>query len=540
MRLFKRIIPVCLVLLVCAAASAAASLKVGVILPLTGPQAEMGRIEKRSFELAVKLLYPDQPEPAPDKSNSEPIEKTAQMSGSKSDSGDQGGPGKPKEASSGKPNPPGGKTKPAGESESKAPPSLAGAPDEAAAPEDRGAEAVSLREKIELVFADDGSDPDQAAAAVNRLIDRDKVVVITGGHSSRATAAACDAAQKRGVPFLISTASADDLTRADRENIFRLSPPSGTYFSGLIGFLSTVVKPETAIVILEDNPFGQAGLTKIAELARQVGFRVVGTYPFRSGIGDFRDTLITNLPKNKVDLCFLVTGAVDGAIILAQAAEMGFQPGLYIGAAMGFADPVFRQNGREEADYLVTPVLWQHNLPFFGASAYQTVYHENFQQIPDYHGAEAFASVQVLGQALKLARERQLADQLKADQPREKEPLTDRGKADRPAGQGAPIGLKATPNPVEELTPADLRRALGEVEMMTVFGPVKFVNADGWYRQNLPPTYLAQWLKGSLIPVWPEQIAVQDYVFPIPGWLVDDQENKDADQTGLVPGSTKD
>lgn len=530
MRLFKRIIPVCLVLLACVGGpSPAAALRVGVILPLTGPQAEMGMVEKRSFELAVELLYPDRAEPDPAGTNPEPGEKSGQKSADKA--GTKTGPktgsdraAKPAKTPAGKPGPPGGKTGPTDQSVSGSAGEAQSSPDSKSTKPDEIEEPALPREKIELFFADDASDPDQAVAAVNRLIDRDKVVVLTGGHSSRATAAACVEAQRRGVPFLVSTASADDLTRTDRENIFRLSPPSGTYFSGLIGFLTAVIKPETAIVILEDNPFGRAGLSKIYELAKKVGFRVAGAYPFRSGIGDFRDTLLARLPKSKVDLCFLVTGAVDGAIILNQAVDMGFQPGLYIGAAMGFADQIFRQNGREEADYLVTPVLWQQSLPFFGANAYHAIYSERFNQTPDYHGAEAFASVQILDQALKSARP-----------PR---PIG-RDRGGDPTEKAAPTDQKPILDPVEKLTSADLRRALGEIEMMTVFGPVKFVNAEGWYRQNLPPTYLSQWLNGVLVPVWPEQIAVKDYVFPIPGWL-NSGENKEADQTGPASGSTKD
>ena len=494
-------------------------------MPLTGPQAEIGRIEKRSFELAVELLYPDRVEPTAAKADPESAEKSDDKAGIKTDPrAGSGRAAKPAKAPAGKPGPPGGKAAPADRSAGGSANKAQSLPESKSTKPDETEEPALPREKIELVFADDASDPDQAAAAVNRLIDLDKVVVLTGGHSSLATAAACAEAQKRGVPFLISTASADDLTRTDRENIFRLSPPSGTYFSGLIGFLTSVIKPETAIVILEDNPFGRAGLGKINELADKIGFRVTGAYPFRSGIGDFRDTLLDRLPESKVDLCFLITGAVDGAIILNQAIDMGFQPGLYIGAAMGFADPIFRQNGREEADYLVTPVLWQQSLPFYGAQAYHAVYSERFNQTPDYHGAEAFASVQIMDQALKSAREAR---------------PTGRDRVDGATETAAPAGQEPTRDHVEELTPADLRRALGAVEMMTVFGPVKFVNAEGWYRQNLPPTYLAQWLNGALVPVWPEQIAVKDYVFPIPGWL-NSGENKEADQTGPAPGSAKD
>jgi len=88
----------------------------------------------------------------------------------------------------------------------------------------------------------------------------------------------------------------------------------------------------------------------------------------------------------------------------------------------------------------------------------------------EYHGAEAYAAAYVIADALKRTKS------LQAD---------------------------------------DVRQALLATDMMTVFGPVKFIAYGKMTNQNKLPTYLVQWIDGNLELVWPENTATKPYVFPI-------------------------
>jgi branched-chain amino acid transport system substrate-binding protein len=61
-----------------------------------------------------------------------------------------------------------------------------------------------------------------------------------------------------------------------------------------------------------------------------------------------------------------------------------------------------------------------------------------------------------------------------------------------------------------------VRDALSETEMMTVFGPVKFVSYGKKTQQNSLPTYLVQWINGKLEIVWPKEVATARYIYPAP------------------------
>jgi len=89
----------------------------------------------------------------------------------------------------------------------------------------------------------------------------------------------------------------------------------------------------------------------------------------------------------------------------------------------------------------------------------------------DYHGAQAYAAMYVIADALKRA---------------------------------------------QSLARQDIRNALCETDMMTVFGPVRFVSYGKKSQQNKLPTLIVQWINGKLETVWPPEIASTGYVYPSP------------------------
>jgi branched-chain amino acid transport system substrate-binding protein len=64
--------------------------------------------------------------------------------------------------------------------------------------------------------------------------------------------------------------------------------------------------------------------------------------------------------------------------------------------------------------------------------------------------------------------------------------------------------------------PAEIRDALAATDLMTVFGPVKFISYGKKSRQNKLPMLLVQWIDGKLEVIWPQSLATKRYVYPLP------------------------
>lgn len=326
--------------------------------------------------------------------------------------------------------------------------------------------------KIELIFEDDTGKPDVGRSAVEKLISQDNVVCLTGGYSSSVTYAVCAVAQQRKVPFLVTTGSADKITEQGWNYVFRINPPVSEYPKALGSFLMEVVKPQTVAILYENTLFGQSGSKEFSAQCENLGIKVLMKEGYEHGAVDFKPLLI-KVKAAKPDFVYMISYVMDAALLMRQAKELDFNPKLFVGGGAGFTLPEFEKNAGDAAQNVFSATLWVPSLPYPGAKEYYDEYLKRYNSETEYHGAEAYASIQVIADALRRAK---------------------------------------------EITPAAVRESLTATDTTTVFGPVKFVAYDKKTQQNSLPTYLVQWQNGSLETVWPKDVATKPYVYPVPPW----------------------
>src|SRR5260370_36255162 len=83
-----------------------------------------------------------------------------------------------------------------------------------------------LGKKIQLVIEDNKSNPTEAVATAEKLIQKDKVPVMMGARSSTLTLAVMPKLMEYGVPMLVETSSSGKITTSGNPWIFRISPTS--------------------------------------------------------------------------------------------------------------------------------------------------------------------------------------------------------------------------------------------------------------------------------------------------------------------------
>jgi branched-chain amino acid transport system substrate-binding protein len=323
--------------------------------------------------------------------------------------------------------------------------------------------------KLELLFEDDTGRPDVARSAAEKLITKDRVVMLGGGYGSSETFAIAGVAQQNRLPFLINTGSDDKITEQGWDYIFRLNPPVSAYPEGLESFLREVVKPKTVAVLYENTNFGSSGSKEFEKTCADLGIKVVVSEGYEHGGVDFKPLLIKTKEANP-DMVYMISYVMDAALLMRQATELRITPKLFVGGGAGFTLPEFEKNAGKAANMVFSATLWYQTLKYPGAMAYYEAYGKKFGKETEYHGAEAYAAVQVIADVLK-----------------------------RTKSTGAD----------------DIRGAMAATDTMTVFGPVKFTAYEKKTNQNQLATYLVQWIDGKLELVWPTKIASQPYVYPI-------------------------
>src|SRR5215471_20400705 len=84
----------------------------------------------------------------------------------------------------------------------------------------------AIDKKIELIVEDNKSNPTEAVATAEKLIQKDKVPVMMGAWSSTLTLAVMPKLIEYEVPMLVETSSSGKITTSGNPWIFRISPTS--------------------------------------------------------------------------------------------------------------------------------------------------------------------------------------------------------------------------------------------------------------------------------------------------------------------------
>ena len=386
----------CLIIMFCiigllVADASADTVKVGIILPLTGPQARFGLIEKKSFDLAL-----------------DEINALGGING----------------------------------------------------------------KKLELIMVDDTGRPEVGRSVAEKLITEDKVVMIGGGFSDAVTYAVAGVCQQNKMPFLINTAPADRITMSGWDYIFRLNPPGNHYADAVTSLLAEKIKPRTAAILYDNSLFGTKGAKSFSKFCEKNAYKVVFREGYEHGTIDFKPVLM-EIKQLNPDIIYMVSNIMDGSSLMKQARDLKMTPKMFIGGAASFTMPEFVENAGIASEDVISATLWNPVLPFPGAMDYYTKFVAKYNEPTEYHGAEAYSACYVIADVLKRAN---------------------------------------------SFTGPDIKQSLSETDMMTVFGPVKFVTWGKMTNQNKSTAYVVQWINGELELVWPTDHATTPLQYPV-DWL---------------------
>jgi branched-chain amino acid transport system substrate-binding protein len=307
---------------------------------------------------------------------------------------------------------------------------------------------------------------------VEKLITKDKVVMVGGGYSSSVTYAVAGVCQQNKIPFLVNTGAADNITSSGWDYIFRLNPPASEYAGAIESMLTEVIKPKTVAILHENTLFGTSAAKSFDETCKKLGYKVLLKEGYEAGGIDFKPILVKVRQLNP-DILYMVSYIMDASLLMKQAKELKLTPKMFIGGAAGFTLPEFAKNAGVASDKVISSTLWHQTIRYPDAMPYFNKYVGKFKQDTEYHGAEAYAAAYVITDVLNRAK---------------------------------------------SYSSADIKEALATTNMMTVFGPVKFISYGKMKNQNKLSTYVVQWIDGKLELVWPANLATKKLVYPI-DWL---------------------
>ncbi|MBW2438249.1 MAG: ABC transporter substrate-binding protein [Desulfobacterales bacterium] len=320
---------------------------------------------------------------------------------------------------------------------------------------------------LKLVYANDQGKPKPGEKAIIDLVEKNGAVMLVGGYQSSNTIFMARMAEKLDRPFLVCTAADDRITQRKWKNVYRLNPPAKGYTNGLEDFFLNKIKPKSMAIVYENSPYGTSGAMRMMWFCRgnDIELRAIEPYHKERLKPDYFKRIVARLKENPPDIIYMVSYLKDGVLLVNNIREAKINS-LLTGGAGGFTSPRFITQAGANANHFVTATLWTRCLQYPGTKEYYDSFTNTYGSSPDYHGAEAYSALLVAADVLRRA---------------------------------------------DSYSPASIRKALDQTDLMTPFGPVKFTSYENFERQNSLPTQVLQIINGKFECVWPQEHATADF-----------------------------
>ena len=224
-----------------------------------------------------------------------------------------------------------------------------------------------LGRPVDLVVVDNKSDKVEAANAVKRLVERDKVVALIGTYGSSLAMAGAEVAEKAKVPG-VGTSCTNPLVTQGKKYYFRacfIDPYQGaaaaTYARENLGF------KKAAVLMDMTNDYAVGLSSFFTKSFKKQGGDVVATLKYSSGDQDFTAQLTELISKNP-DIVFMPAYFAEGAIIMKQARELGAKFRLMGADAMDNPDTL-KLGGKAAEGFLHTTFPYDPAMPNMSEAA---------------------------------------------------------------------------------------------------------------------------------------------------------------------------
>jgi branched-chain amino acid transport system substrate-binding protein len=212
--------------------------------------------------------------------------------------------------------------------------------------------------KVTVVVVDHQGKPEVGLSETERLISQEKVHAVFGAYFSSVTAAASQAAERAGVPFLNAESSQPALTQRGLKYFFRTSPTDETFSQLMFDFLKDFgakkgVKFETAAIFHEDTAFGTDSAKVQEKLAAAAGMKVLEKITYKAQTTSLTSE-VQRLKAANADVLLPSSYTSDTFLLYRTSKELDYNPKLIVAQNAGFTDPTFISTMGKDAEGAIT------------------------------------------------------------------------------------------------------------------------------------------------------------------------------------------
>ena len=255
-----------------------------------------------------------------------------------------------------------------------------------------------LGRPLALKYYDDQSVGATGVRLYERLINEDKVDLITGPYGTAISAPAANVAAKYKMPMLMpETADVVMFSRGNRY-IFQGLGPVQTYLFGLLSIAHDHGYKRLA-VIGGDTPFPHSLANAVPEVMRGFGQAIVFQEFYPGNASDY-SAVVEKMRAANPDVVLAMAFPVDSLGLIRQLKQSNYAPKMFY-EAIGASDPLFVKSVGRDCDGTFSSVGWNHAAKTAENAAFIRDYREMFHRDPDYHAASNYSAILLYAEAIK-------------------------------------------------------------------------------------------------------------------------------------------
>lgn len=263
-----------------------------------------------------------------------------------------------------------------------------------------------LGRPLKVVYEDNQGIPEKGRAAVEKLINRDNVVAVTGGHQSSVCLAEIEVAHRTKTPYVNTNCWSDDIRTKGYPEVF--NPGNyNTRVSSAMAETIAALKVKSVVAFAENTDYGIGQAKLLGEFLKKEAPDTSYKYVALDRAGKDFTPAVLPLRGSPPELVVNIMLPPAAYILMNQLYEQGVAPSaktaFYDGA--GIADyPDFWQNVKEAGKYMLAFGLYHPAMPMpdLGKQVGET-YQKNSGNEPNRLIFQAADSVLLIARAIEKA-----------------------------------------------------------------------------------------------------------------------------------------
>ena len=332
--------------------------------------------------------------------------------------------------------------------------------------------------KVEVIFADHQGNPAIAQSEALRLITQDKVVALAGCYQSSCGLTASAVAERYGIPFMASEASAPSLTERGFKWFFRPTPIGTDFGAAYASFLAerraSGFKIEKIAVVNENTEYGTSTGNAIIAALSGKGMKVDPRIAYNANSSDV-SAQVLQLKSAGVDAVIFVSYTSDSILFMKTMHTLNWKPPVLIGDDSGFSDNAFIEAVSDLAQGAFNRSSYDVGKPGSASYVVNELYRKHAGHALDDTSARGMQGFLALMEAINRA------------------------------GSTEPAKIQAA------LVSQDLKPD----QLMIGYDGIKY---DAKGQNTLAATLLVELVGKKYVAVWPDKSAVQKPDLPFKGW----------------------